>query len=294
MIQNIKIDMLSPHYNNPRKDLGDLTELAESIKVNGIFQNLTVVPWFSKITGVGADNPKQQEEMGYIVIIGHRRLAAAKLAGLEEVPCVITKMTPQEQMATMLLENMQRNDLTVYEQANGIQMMIDLGETVTSISEKTGFSETTVRRRVKLLDLDDKKFKASVERGATLMDYAELEKIKDIELRNKVLDSIGTPNFKWSLQQAIEKENNIEKKNLLIKELEKFATQINDYKAYQWVKQIYPSSFSENSNIVPEDSDVVEYFFYISPYDCITLYKKEEIIQQDNEEELNAKREKDY
>lgn len=54
----------------------------------------------------------------------------------------------------MLLENMQRSDLTVYEQAQGFQMMLDLGESISDISEKTGFSETTVRRRVKLLELD--------------------------------------------------------------------------------------------------------------------------------------------
>lgn len=176
MIKNIEISRIHPHYNNPRKELGDLTELAESIKKTGILQNLTVVPWFSSTTGVGADDPKQQEEMGYIAVIGHRRLEAAKLAGLKEVPCVISNMSYNEQIATMLLENMQRNDLTMYEQAEGFQMMLDLGESVSDISEKTGLSTTTVRRRVKLLDLDKEKFRRSVERGATLNDYIELEK----------------------------------------------------------------------------------------------------------------------
>ena len=62
--------------------------------------------------------PAQVESDGkYTVVIGHRRLAAAKLAGLTEVPCAVVEMTEQEQIATMLLENMQRSDLTVYEQA---------------------------------------------------------------------------------------------------------------------------------------------------------------------------------
>lgn len=93
MIKNIEISRIRPHYNNPRKELGDLTELAESIKKTGILQNLTVVPWFSNITKSGADDPVKQEEMGYIAVIGHRRLAAAKLAGLKEVPCVISDMS---------------------------------------------------------------------------------------------------------------------------------------------------------------------------------------------------------
>lgn len=104
----LPVDRLHPHPDNPRKALGDLTELAESIKANGIFQNLTVVP----------DDPTSSYTT-FTVIIGHRRLAAAKLAGLTSVPCVITEMSPDEQVATMLAENMQRNDLSVYEQAIG-------------------------------------------------------------------------------------------------------------------------------------------------------------------------------
>ena len=147
-ITYISVDDLVPHPNNPRKDVGDVTELAESIKVNGILQNLTVVPF----EGVGER---------YTVIIGHRRLAAAKQAGLQTVPCVITEMDEREQISTMLLENMQRSDLTVYEQAEGFQMMFDFGETVASVAEKTGFSQSTVRRRKKLLELDKEKFRES-------------------------------------------------------------------------------------------------------------------------------------
>jgi len=289
MIANIKITKLHPHYDNPRKDLGDLTELADSIKANGILQNLTVIPWFSQITGVGADDPNQQEEMGYIVIIGHRRLAAAKLAGLEEVPCVITNMTPKEQLATMLLENMQRSDLTVYEEAQGFQMMLDLGESVKEISKKTGFSETTIRKRTKLLELDQEKFKSSVERGATLMDYVELEKIKDIELRNNVLEYIGTTNFNWQLQSAIKKEESDANKAFVISELEKFATQIEDISGLQYVKVYY----SSQKPIVerPDDSDSVKYFFNVSEHNnnYISLYKKSENISNISENKSENK-----
>ena len=98
-IQMISIDLLHPHPDNPRKELGDLTELAQSIRENGVYQNLTVVP----------------DETGYTIIIGHRRCAAAKLAGMQEMPCAVVEMTQHEQLSTMLLENMQRSDLTPYE-----------------------------------------------------------------------------------------------------------------------------------------------------------------------------------
>lgn len=293
MIKLINISKLHSHPQNPRKDLGDLTELAESIKASGILQNLTVIPWVSSLTGVGCDDPKQQEEMGYIVVIGHRRLAAAKLAGLTEVPCTISDMDKKTQIATMLLENMQRSDLTILEQADGFQMMLDLGETVGNISEKTGFSETTIRRRVKLLELDKDKFKKSIERGATLMDYAELDKIHDIDIRNSVLDKIGTPNFKWELQQAIQKEASEKRKVLIVAELEKFAKQVDDSKGLQYVKAYYPTQ--ECTVTIPDDADTVEYFFQVSNYGSVTLYKKYvqsevRLVQDERQKEIQEHR----
>lgn len=102
----LPVEQLYPHPDNPRRELGDLTELSDSIKANGIYQNLTVVPRH-------IDDKGEKMGSGYTVIIGHRRLAAAKQAGLKEVPCVIAEMTEQEQVQTMLLENMQRSDLKI-------------------------------------------------------------------------------------------------------------------------------------------------------------------------------------
>lgn len=177
-IVNIGVEHIHPHPENPRKDLGDLTELVESIKKNGVMQNLTVIP--------------QEGSHGeYIAIIGHRRHAAAKLAGIAELPCrIIEGMSKKEQVSTMLEENMQRNDLTVYEQAQGFQMMLDLGETEDSIAEKTGFSKTTIRHRLNIAKLDQKELKKKENDGSfqlTLKDLYELEKVEDIRTRNKIL-----------------------------------------------------------------------------------------------------------
>lgn len=192
----IPVEKLYPHPDNPRKNIGDVTELANGIKAKGVLQNLTVVPY-------GEDT--------YRVIIGHRRLAASKLAGLTAVPCVVAEMTPREQFDTMVVENVQREDLTVYEQAQSFQMMLDMGGTVESVAEQTGFSETTVRNRLKLMKLDQDKLKQTMDRGATLQDYMELDKIQNPERRNKVLESIGTPNFNNELKSALNAEE-IERK----------------------------------------------------------------------------------
>lgn len=209
----IPINELYPHPDNPRKDLGDLTELADSIKVKGVMQNLTVVP---------------RTEGGYTVIIGHRRMGASKIAGLAELPCVIVNMSPQEQVATMLLENMQRSDLTVYEQAQGFQMMLDFGESLDSIAEKTGFSKSTVRRRIKLAELDGDKLKKVSTRQISLDDLDRLSKIESVDKRNELLEAIGTSNFEWKYKQAIthqEEEKDCERWRAVL--IEKGLTEIS-------------------------------------------------------------------
>lgn len=271
-MHSIEISKLYPHPDNPRKDLGDLTELADSIKTNGIFQNLTVVPWNG--AHPGAD---PAEEGQYTVIIGHRRLAAAKLAGLTTVPCVITDMTPKEQVATMLLENMQRSDLTIYEQAQGFQMMLDFGDSVDDIASKTGFSKSTVRHRVKLMDLDQKRFKESTERGGTIQDYIDLEKIKNVKTRNKLLEQIGTSNFSWALKNAIDEQEKPERKAALIAELETFAERIKspNEKGKRLSYIDFFHGFKKDNFKKPADAKKEKYFFTVDQ-NSITLYKEEQ------------------
>lgn len=198
-VVNLPVEYLVPHPQNPRKELGDLTELAENIKQNGIYQNLTVVPVNEDIEG---------EEPKYMVLIGHRRLAAAKLAGLKEVPCAINrKADEREQLQIMLEENMQRTDLTIIEQAQGFQQLLDFGVKIETISQKSGFSQTTIRRRLEIAKLDQKKLKeVSSTRQLSLADFDELTKIKDIDLRNKALESIGTRDFEWAVKSAVRNE----------------------------------------------------------------------------------------
>lgn len=272
-LQYIPIEKISPHPQNPRKDLGDLSELTENIKVNGILQNLTVVPRLGEIT---------KEHIGfYTVVVGHRRLAAAKLAGLSEVPCIVADMTEIKQLRTMLSENMQRSDLTVYEQAQGFQTMLDLGDTVEEIAERAGFSETTVRRRVKLLELDQDKFIKAEARGATLFEYAELDKLKSLKAKNKVLEYVGTENFRYRLREAIDAETKEERKAAYIAALSEFATQISNA-TYRgggyWTKEVYYLS-SGQEVVRPSDADQTEYFFCVSEWGGILL------LQQKKEEE---------
>lgn len=285
-LKYINTNEIFSHPDNPRKDLGDLTELADSIKANGILQNLTVVRGHHLSVEEWQELAEQyqaapSEELrcqmndrkskdGYTAVIGHRRLAAAKLAGLEQVPCIISDMSPNEQLATMLLENMQRSDLTLYEQAQGFQLMLDMGDTVGSIAQKTGFSKSTVRNRVKLLELDNAKLQKALRRSTTLQDYMKLEDIKDIDLKNKVLDTIGTSNFQYELRRALDKEQENKNRETLVKQLETFATEVND--PHDLVQVRWISLSGELKFEKPEDAGVRKYFFNKTKYGSIVLY----------------------
>ena len=246
----IPLDYLQPHPENPRKELGDLDELVASIKENGIYQNLTVVP--HGMTTMDDDGNIVQ---GYRVIIGHRRMAAAKEAGLYEVPCFVVKMDYQTQLETMLLENMQRSDLTVYEQAQGFQQLLDFGATIEDISQKTGFSQSTVRRRVKMTELDQVKLKNVSSRQINLMDFDELAKIEDLDERNSVLDAIGTANFDRRLRYALNKQN-----------IQKVLPVVKDLLAQTKLKKIqrqdrFSTKWGSNGrNILDEDYGNLEFY----------------------------------
>ena len=254
----IPVDQLIHHPNNPRLDLGDLTELTESIRSQGVLQNLTVVP--------EAEFPGDDH---YLVVIGNRRLEAAKLAGLAEVPCVISNMDYNTQIATMLTENMHRTDLTLYEQAQGIQMMMDLGLSQGQISEMTGFSRTTIKRRVEMAKLDKETLKDKCSQ-LTMDEMDQLMKIRDIDKRNKLLKKAGTDSFKWEVDSAVTEQKRADNYNqvkYLLQQagcIEKTNNGIRDFwQKYEFLPYstgIDLDKYKAGENILPEDDR--QLFFY--------------------------------
>lgn len=224
MITYIHRSKLEPHPDNPRKDLGDLSELAVSIQKQGLLQNLTVVP--------SPDTPDK-----YRIVIGHRRFNASAIAGLDELPCIIDeKMTYPEQIAVMMSENIQRNDLTITEKVGGVQMMMDLGMDVNEISGNTGISDTTVRRYAKISKLNKTGLVQAEQRGATLMQFAEICEIEDEDLRQEALEKAGTGDYNhvmYKVRTARERKTRLP---LMVEKLDKFATAIEkeDYSRYTW------------------------------------------------------------
>lgn len=271
IVEIIPIDDLHPHPDNPRKDMGDLTELAESIKVNGVLQNLIVSMRWS-------DEKKRID--GYRIVCGHRRHAAAKLAGITELPCIVACMTPQEEFRAMMMENVQRENLSAYEEAEGFQTMLDMGESVKQVAQTTGFSETTIRRRAKLLDLDREKFHKAEERGATMSDYLKLNEITDPVRRNTVLDTIGTPDFNQTFRAAITHQKNLEWLQTIIDDLrgadwceEITANQRDDMKDVLVTFQYNYNTHNKRTFAKPRDADKLKWYFFVGR-DQVDMYRQ--------------------
>lgn len=134
----IGVDLIVTDGRNVRDDLGDLTEMAASIRQHGILQPLTVTT--------------RGQRFG--LVYGHRRFGAALLAGLTEVPCIVRPAL--DEVATRvarLIENLHRKDLSPMEEATQYRILLRDGLTQTDIARRVGVSSATVSTRLALLDL---------------------------------------------------------------------------------------------------------------------------------------------
>ena len=127
----IAVDKLDPNPEQPRVEFGDLTELTASIAEKGVLEPLLVKP--NRLTG------------RWMIIAGERRWRSAQKAGLKEVPCVEMEVDAGTVAEIALIENMQRKDLTVWEEADGLAALCDrFGYNHEEVAKKVGKSRTTV------------------------------------------------------------------------------------------------------------------------------------------------------
>jgi len=127
----IDLDKIDPNPEQPRTDFGDLTELTASIAEKGVLEPLLVKP--ARATG------------RWMIIAGERRFRAARAAGLTEVPCVEMDIDAGAVAEIALIENMQRKDLTVWEEADGLLALCErFGYTHEEVARKVGKSRSTV------------------------------------------------------------------------------------------------------------------------------------------------------
>ena len=148
----IPIDKIRPNPDQPRKQIGDVRELADSIREKGVLEPLLVryVP---------------REDM-YYIISGERRYHASQSAGLRELPCIEKIADDAETLELALIENLQRKDLTPFEEADGLQRLADQFEyTHDDIAKKIGRARSSVTETMSLRVIPDEVRRACIESG---------------------------------------------------------------------------------------------------------------------------------
>ena len=202
----VEVDKISHNPYQPRQsmDRGQLLELAMSIKEYGILQPLVV-------TKVRKENDRGQE-IQYELVAGHRRLEAAKIAGLPHVPVVVRETTDQQKLELALIENIQRSDLNPIEKATAFKRLHEeFGMGHARIGEKIGRSRESVTNTIRLLKLPEEVQKA-IREGKISEGHARgLQAIKDEkELLRVFRDAL---NRGLNVREIEEEAKSIEVKN---------------------------------------------------------------------------------
>lgn len=197
-IVDIKIDELRSNPYQPRKvfDQEALQELSDSIKLHGVFQPIIV----------------KKSIHGYEIIAGERRVKASKMAGLDTVPAIVREFDDTEMMEIALLENLQREDLNPFEEANAyVKIMEAKNLTHEELAKVLGKSQSYVTNTIGLLRLPDN-IKELVVNGKLSMTHARiLSKMSDKATIELLADRIIKENLSVRDLEEIAKGNNINK-----------------------------------------------------------------------------------
>jgi len=150
----IRVDEIRPNPEQPRKALGDLRELTESVREKGVLEPLLV----RFISSEGC----------FYIISGERRYHAARAAGLREVPCIEKSVDDAETLEIALIENIQRKDLTAFEEADGLHRLATQFEyTHEDMAKKIGRARSSVTETLSLRNIPEALRKKCVENGIT-------------------------------------------------------------------------------------------------------------------------------
>src|SRR5882724_1359606 len=176
----IPIGRLEPNPNQPRTEIGDLAEMIESIKERGVLEPLLVRP-----SDVGGR---------YMIISGERRYRASLEAGLREVPCIEMDVDDRGVAEIALIENLQRKDLTPFEEGAGFQALVEKFDyTHDMVAKKLGKSRTSITEAMTLLsipvDVRELCRRADITSKTILLQIARQP---DVESMMKLVEKIGT------------------------------------------------------------------------------------------------------
>lgn len=217
-VVSIRLDNIRVNSAQPREcfDEAAIRRLAESIKQNGLLQPLSV----------------RRGERGYELIAGERRMRALRSLGIESAPCIVVDADEQRSAILAIIENIQREDLNIFEEAQGIEKLIDRwGVSQSEAAERLGLSQSAVANKLRLLRLSEKERSIITEKGLCERHARALLRISDLEKRRRALSYIVSKGLNVSQSEKyVEKLLNSQGKSnskFVFKDLRIFVNTIN-------------------------------------------------------------------
>ncbi len=215
-IKNIKLSEIRSNPYQPRTYFNEeaLNELAESIKIHGVVEPIIV----------------KKSIRGYELVAGERRTKASRIAGMETIPAVVKDFTDQEMMDIAILENIQREDLSPIELAEGFRKYIDsTGMTQDEVAKKFGKSRSYITNALGLLGLPNE-VKDKINNKEISASHARvLSKLDDDNVISSLADKITEEKISVRELEKISSETDIPKK----KPINRQSIKINKYGAYE-------------------------------------------------------------
>ncbi|MGT2846560.1 ParB/RepB/Spo0J family partition protein [Streptococcus massiliensis] len=209
-LYHLPIQSIYPNPYQPRTNFSNekLTELAASIKENGLIQPIIV---------------RKSSVVGYELIAGERRLRACKLAGLSEIPAIIKSLSDSQMRYQAIIENLQREDLNPIEEAQSYQDLINRGMKHEEIAQIMGKSRPYISNSVRLLQLSSGLIEA-LKNGSLSSGHARLlskysEQEQEAWLKRILAEEISVRKLEKLLQAKSKKSTT--KNNLFLQEEEK-------------------------------------------------------------------------
>ena len=223
-ITYLTIDNVRPNPYQPRKQFSKaaLEELCESIKQYGVIQPINV---------------RKISTNHYELVAGERRLRAAMMAGLKEIPSIIVNVNDNDSAVMALIENLQREDLNYMEEAEGYNNLInDHGFTQEELAQKISKSQSTIANKIRLLRLPPMVKKILSDNSLTERHARALLKLHDEQLQLKVLKlvcekGLNVKKTEELVERAIEKYSRQEKEKEKVPE-RKFTRAIKDIRIF--------------------------------------------------------------
>jgi len=180
-ITMVPLAELAPHPLNPRRGLGNLAELAASIAAQGLFEPLVVLSAAAHaeaIQAAGGGDGRVQPPVTHVIVMGHRRHAAAREAGLAAVPVIVRDdLAGAAALAAMIAENRHRADLDPLAEAGAMAELARQGWRQRRIADETGCSQAHVSKRMALLQLPEPARDALAGGSLSVADALELHKL---------------------------------------------------------------------------------------------------------------------